>query len=85
MIYQKADATESTLEVTHGFGSILLTANEVAQKLRLTNARVYELARRHQIPCVRIGRQVRFDNNQLRTWIEQGGSYLKEDGEQKAE
>ena len=39
-----------------------------------TIARVYEAARLGLIPCVRIGRQVRFDEETLRRWIEEGGS-----------
>ena len=53
----------------------LLTAKEVAPILRVTLARVYELARERAIPTVRIGeRQVRFDESALREWIANGGS-----------
>jgi excisionase family DNA binding protein len=36
--------------------------------------RVYEAARLGLIPCVRIGRQVRFDEAALREWIAKGGT-----------
>lgn len=52
----------------------LLTANEVADILQVSVARVYELARMRVIPCVRLLRQVRFDEQALRQWIAQGGS-----------
>ena len=53
----------------------LLTATEVAQKLRVSRARVYELVRRKLIPSVQIGqRQVRFEEGALSGWIACGGS-----------
>lgn len=36
--------------------------------------RVYECARLGLIPSVRIGRQVRFDEDALREWIQRGGN-----------
>lgn len=36
--------------------------------------RVYELARRGVIPCVRIVRQVRFDEDALREFVRHGGT-----------
>ena len=48
----------------------LLTASEVANILRVSTARVYELARVKSIPSITLGqRQVRFDESALRTWI----------------
>jgi excisionase family DNA binding protein len=48
----------------------LLTANEVANILRVSTARVYELARANGIPSITLGqRQVRFDEMALREWI----------------
>jgi excisionase family DNA binding protein len=36
--------------------------------------RVYECARLGLIPSVRIGRQVRFDEDALREWVQRGGN-----------
>lgn len=36
--------------------------------------RVYECARLGLIPSVRIGRQVRFDEDALREWVRRGGN-----------
>lgn len=36
--------------------------------------RVYECARLGLIPSVRIGRQVRFDEDALREWVKNGGT-----------
>ena len=52
----------------------LLTAQEVADLLRVRTSRVYDLVRLGLLPGVRLGRQVRIDPGALRTWIEQGGS-----------
>lgn len=52
----------------------LLTAKETAKVLQVTLPRVYELARAGLIPCVRMGRQVRFDEAALREWVTRGGS-----------
>ena len=56
--------------------SKLLTAAEVAERLNLRKGRVYELAKLGTLPCVRIRRQVRFDENQLNAWIANGGHPL---------
>ena len=52
----------------------LLTAKETAEILRVTQPRVYELARSGLLPCVRMGRQIRFDEEKLREWAMRGGS-----------
>lgn len=65
----------------------LLTAKEVSEGLRIPIARVYELARTGVIPVVRLGeRQVRFNEEALRDWIERGGHIAgsrEEDGKQQ--
>lgn len=52
----------------------LLTAKEVSVALQIPLARVYELARQNLIPSVRLGRQIRFDENALREWAARGGT-----------
>jgi excisionase family DNA binding protein len=52
----------------------LLLAEEVADMLRVNKDRVYQLARDNQIPCIRVGRQVRFAESALKEWIAGGGS-----------
>ena len=42
----------------------------------LTVARVYELVRQGILPCVRFGRQIRFDSQQIEAWIASGGQAL---------
>jgi excisionase family DNA binding protein len=52
----------------------LLTALEVALILQVTRARVYKMARLGLIPCVHLGRQIRFEELTLNRWIGAGGS-----------
>lgn len=47
----------------------LLRADEVAKVLQVPKQRVYELARRHALPAIRIGRQLRFRQEALETWV----------------
>jgi excisionase family DNA binding protein len=53
--------------------SQLLTASELATRLRISPARLYELVRQGLVPVVRIGRQVRFDPAAVEAWIAGGG------------
>ena len=57
----------------------LLTAKQVAGILQITQARVYEMSRENLLPTVRLGRQVRYDEDSLREWIKAGGSSLSSD------
>ncbi len=59
----------------------LLTAKETAELLQVKLPRVYELARLNLIPAVRMGRQVRFNEDSLREWASRGGSL----GQKKSE
>lgn len=56
-----------------------LTAKEVSVAMRIPPARVYELARLNLIPCVRMGRQIRFDESKLTEWADKGGSTLRKE------
>jgi excisionase family DNA binding protein len=54
----------------------LLIADETARVLRVPTPRVYALARQGILPCVRLGRQLRFCQHALDRWIEEGGQAL---------
>jgi DNA binding domain, excisionase family len=61
----------------------LLTASEVANILRVSTARVYELARMNAIPSITLGqRQVRFDEATLQEWLQRGNRSLNVEGAQ---
>lgn len=47
----------------------LLTAPEVAELLRIPRATVYELARSHRIPFLKVGRRTLFESGTLSAWI----------------
>ena len=49
-------------------------AEFVEQFTGLSRQRVYEAARLGLIPCVRIGRQVKFDEDSLKEWAKSGGT-----------
>jgi excisionase family DNA binding protein len=51
----------------------LLRAREVAQRLDVSEQRVHELARLDLLPCVRLGRSVRFDPLVVEQWVQSGG------------
>ena len=52
---------------------LLLNINEVAQVLRLSRTKVYELIAVAGLPTVRFGKSVRVSVVALQEWIEQKG------------
>ena len=48
----------------------LLTPDEVAAMLRIARKTVVTMAREMRIPCIRIGRFVRFDHGEILRWID---------------
>ena len=57
----------------------LLMVSEVATRLKVSDARVYELVRSGILPGVRIGRQVRVDPKKLDEFVRSGGAALHPD------
>lgn len=47
----------------------IMTITEVAQYLRISEAKVYELARTGMIPALRIGKSWRFQKELLKQWV----------------
>ena len=54
----------------------LVAAKVVAERLGITTNRVYELAAQGILPCVRLGRQVRFDPEKVEALVASGGQAL---------
>jgi excisionase family DNA binding protein len=52
----------------HGDGEVM-TIKDVANYLRLSEAKVYELARTRAIPAMRIGKSWRFQKDLLQQWL----------------
>lgn len=50
------------------------TVAEVADVLRLSQHRIYEIVRLGQLPSVRIGRQVRIERQAFHDWVADGGT-----------
>jgi len=47
----------------------VMTISDVAQYLRISEAKVYELARNGTIPALRIGKSWRFQKDLLKQWV----------------
>lgn len=52
----------------------MLRADAVAELFDIELKRVYLLAREGILPCVRVGRQVRFNQAELEAWAARGGA-----------
>ncbi len=48
----------------------LLTPDNVADILQIARKTVVVMAREQRIPCIRIGRFIRFDPNEIDRWID---------------
>jgi excisionase family DNA binding protein len=49
--------------------AMLLTALNAAKALAISPRTLWELTHRGEIPCIKIGRAVRYDPADLRAWI----------------
>lgn len=49
---------------------LLLTATEAAEALAISPRTLWSLTDSGELPCVRIGRSVRYDPTDLRAWID---------------
>ena len=47
----------------------LMTIEEVAQYMRVSRFTVYRLAKSHSIPATKIGRQWRFQREEIDQWV----------------
>lgn len=56
----------------------LVNAKVVADRLGINYARVTELCRQKLIPHIRLGRQLRFDMDEVERWVRSGGRSLDE-------
>lgn len=52
----------------------LLTVSDVSKLLRVTPQYIYMLVRENRLPCVRVGRRVRFAEEPLMDWVRRGGA-----------
>ena len=61
-------ATPAGPETSDGL-PMLLTARGAADTLAISPRKLWELTKGGSIPCVRIGRAIRYDPGDLRDWI----------------
>jgi len=54
----------------------LMTIEEVAQYMRVSRFTVYRLAKEHSIPATKVGRQWRFQREEINQWVKD--QYRKE-------
>jgi excisionase family DNA binding protein len=54
----------------------LMTAEAVSKLLRVPQRRVYDLTQAGILPAVRLGRQLRWDEDALRAFVDAGGKGL---------
>jgi excisionase family DNA binding protein len=64
-------ATESEMVFNNSIGKRLLNAREAARYLGLEVDTVYKKARLRELPCVKVGRALRFDVQALERFVEQ--------------
>ena len=62
---------ERAMVLNGGIGRRLLNVREAAQYLGLEVDTVYKKARLREVPCVKVGRALRFDVKALERFIEQ--------------
>lgn len=67
-------------ETEHSASPPTMTAKKVAHRLGLRLHRVYELTRRGILPHFRLGRQIRYDRQELEKFIRSGGTADPERG-----
>jgi excisionase family DNA binding protein len=51
----------------------LLKVEDIAEQFNMTEERIYTLAREGILPVCRIGRQLRFSENAITEFVENGG------------
>lgn len=62
-------------------GPVIWTVHDVAEYLRISEGKVYRLAKEQQLPVVRIGKTWRFRKDLLDEWLSQSAdSSMKANG-----
>lgn len=64
----------ATVQLT---ASQLLTAEQVGERWQVPKAHVYRLARDGRLPCVRVGRYMRFTVAAIDAWEQAGGCVIE--------
>jgi len=56
----------------------LLTSRQAAEALAISERTLWELTNRGDMPCVRLGRSVRYDPADLKAWVQEKKSFKGE-------
>jgi excisionase family DNA binding protein len=62
--------TRDNDETVHRLDTPLLTPTEAAQLLAVKPSWIYEAVRAGTLPCLRIGRHIRFTRTMLEDWLQ---------------
>ena len=57
----------------------LIGINEIAKKLDVPVSWIYSRTRTNEIPCVRIGKYIKFDSDRVMRWIQEQNENIKFD------
>ncbi len=70
---------QEVVTLSSGLDSRLLTAEEVAERLQVTVAWVHEMARREEMPSLKLGKFRRFSTEAIEDWLHehQVGAYKR--------
>ena len=60
------------------FSNKLLTVNEVANILRVSNMTVYRLVKSGQIPAIRVGKNYRIKESDVNDYLDRGTQRIEE-------
>lgn len=52
-------------------GTGIITVHEVAQYLRMSEAKIYQMARAGELPAIRIGKTWRFKRKMIDEWFQE--------------
>ncbi len=48
----------------------LITVDELASMLQVPKSWIYDRTRDGRIPCIKVGKYIRFDLNEVKSWLE---------------
>jgi excisionase family DNA binding protein len=65
-----ADAAGEIVPALRPLDGPLLTPQQAARLLNVKTSWIYEATRTHRLPCIRVGRHIRFTRGMLEDWIE---------------
>ena len=62
--------------VCYGIEPLLLSSSEAAKALSISERSLWTLTKTEQIPCIKLGRSIRYSVDSLKDWINTHGQHL---------